>query len=466
MISAFLFSVGHNPAVSVRAGIVAVLVACVPGLAVAGAQNIPCSRPFIFQGAAVNVVVLPYTSAPGLATAGGIGDRLSGLLQLEVLRAIAKFGSVGAVQMVGSAADCDPDLVVAKLLGRTPGAAATVRKGHGLVVVWGRFYTERGNVFVQTFCRLLRSGIDETFELVAGGRPFSAQISAQAFACAPRKVTVADMANFEEQFLRSTIVRTAPQESASGNRMPSGPQPYWISDTQGDWMKIAAQNGLQGWIRLSGARDSWSLARWLPELTYIEGIVGYLRVRIAAQQSIPVRAEWVANATRAFSEYEATLDPQTKAPPEAGTLSTTSANWRTALSVAVQLQLRGILAATKPQATADDRVNAMNLFERATAMLQRDGSARNLLAVMQLSLAFGSSYPGLSPKRTADDLLQALSTDPGNPRLLANLRSAYEALLAQSASGASPLTPLTDEERRTVSERLDAIRQLRPVKPG
>ena len=105
----------------------------------------------------------------------------------------------------------------------------------------------------------------------------------------------------------------------------------------------------------------------------------------------------------------------------------------------------------------------MNLFERATAMLQRDGSARNLLAVMQLSLAFGSSYPGLSPKRTADDLLQALGTDPGNPRLLANLRSAYEALLAQSASGASPLT---DEERRTVSERLDAIKQLRPVKPG
>ena len=318
MTSTFLSLVGHNPAVSVRAGIVAILVACVPGLAVAGAQNIPCSRPFIFQGAAVNVVVLPYAPAPGLATAGGIGDRLSGLLQLEVLRAIAKFGSVGAVQMVGSAADCDPDLVVAKLLGRTPGAAATVRKGHGLVVVWGRFYSERGNVFVQTFCRLLRSGIDETFELVAGGRPFSAQISAQAFACAPRKVTVADMANFEEQFLRSTIVRTAPQESASGNRMPSGPQPYWISDTQGDWMKIAAQDGFQGWIRLSGARDSWSLARWLPELTYIEGIVGYLRFRIAAQQSIPVRAEWVANATRAFSEYEATLDPRRSRRPRPG----------------------------------------------------------------------------------------------------------------------------------------------------
>ena len=280
-----------SPAWRLRACLVAAIVASAPSLAEAGAQNIPCRQPFIFRDAAVNVVVLPYASAPGLPTAGGIGERLAGLMQLEVLRSIAKFGSVGAVQMVGSPADCDPDLVIGKLLGRVPGSPTTLRQGHGLVVVWGRFYNEGGNVFVQTFCRLIRAGADETFELVAGGRPFSAQISAQAFACAPRKVTVPDLKNFEEQFLRSTIVRAAPQESASGTPMPSAPQPYWISDTQGDWMKIASQGGIQGWIRLSGARDAWSLARWLPELTYIEGMAGYLRSRIAAKQPSAVRVD-------------------------------------------------------------------------------------------------------------------------------------------------------------------------------
>ncbi len=266
------------------------LVMCLARPSEAGVQNIPCRRPFVFQGAAVNVVVLPYQSAPGLTAAGDLGEHLAGLLQLEVLRAIAKFGSVGAVQMVGSEADCDPELVVAKLLGRTPGAAATVRKGHGLVVVWGRFYREGGNVFVQTFCRFLRSGITETLEITAAGRPFAGQISGQAFACAPRKVTVADLANFEQQFRRSTIVRQTPQETASGSPMPQGPLPYWISDTQGDWMKIASQDGMSGWIRLSGSTDSWSLVRWLPELTYIEGMVGYLRTRIAAQQGGAVRS--------------------------------------------------------------------------------------------------------------------------------------------------------------------------------
>ena len=124
----------------------------------AGAGNVPCTRPFIFSGAAVNVVVLPYESAPQLSSSGGLGERLAGLLQLELLRSIAKFGSVGAVQMVGAPKDCQPDVVIAKLLGQSPGAAATVRKGHGLIVVWGRIFNEGGNVFVQTFSRMLRFG--------------------------------------------------------------------------------------------------------------------------------------------------------------------------------------------------------------------------------------------------------------------------------------------------------------------
>lgn len=443
----------------VRAAQCCAMVALVMGVArpsEAGVQNIPCRRPFVFQGAAVNVVVLPYQSAPGLTAAGDLGEHLAGLLQLEVLRAIAKFGSVGAVQMVGSEADCDPELVVAKLLGRTPGAAATVRKGQGLVVVWGRFYREGGNVFVQTFCRFLRSGITETLEITAAGRPFAGQISGQAFACAPRKVTVADLANFEQQFRRSTIVRRTPQETASGDPMPQGPLPYWISDTQGDWMKISSE-GMSGWIRLSGSTDSWSLVRWLPELTYIEGMVGYLRTRIAAQQGVAVRSEWIESSARALSDYDSAAQvPATDGgPPVPG--------WRTGLSAAVQLQLRGIMTATGPRAGPDDYKAALQFFERAAAVLPQDGSARNLAAMMQLSIAFGSRQPGASPMLAADNLLKALSADPGNTLLLANLENAYEVLLAPQAAGSAALT---DDERRTVTERLATIKKIRAVKPG
>jgi hypothetical protein len=434
-------------------GLIVAIVICAPGVAEAGVQGIPCRSPFVFQTAAVNVVVLPYEAAQTVTTVGGLGDKLSSLLQMEILRSIAKFGSVGAVQMTGSSTDCNPDLVVAKLLGRTPGAKATLGKGQGLVVVWGRFYSQGGDVFVQTFCRFFRNGVEETFDVSVNGRRFSAPISAPAFACASWKVTVADLENFEAQFRRSTLLHSTPQDGSPGSQMPSQ-APYWISDTQGDWMKITIQNGTSGWIHLSGARDSWSLTRWLPELKYIEGLAGYLRARVSAAQSVPVRAEWIGSANQALMEYEASADALAKAGR--------SNSQRTALAGAVETQLRGILSTLRPDSTADDRATALRLFERAETMLPSDGNARNLRAVAQLSL-ISTGYPGLSLKQTAQDLLQALGADPGNSGLLASLEGAYELLLAAPRTG--PAT-LTDAERGEITERLAAIKEIRSAKKG
>jgi hypothetical protein len=448
----------------------------------AGVLNVPCRRPFIFEAAAVNVVVLPYESTSSPQVDAQMGARLSGLLQLEVLRSIAKFGSVGAVQLVGTPTECDPDVVTAKLLGSTPGATTTLRKGQGLVVVWGRFYSEGGSVFVQAFCRLLRAGVDETVELTVARQPFSGQISAQAFACAPRRVTTDDIVNFEREFARANVLREAPDENAGRARFQLDAAskdglPFWISDTRGDWMKITSQGLVDGWIRLSGTRDAWSLARWLPELAYIEGMVGYLRYRVAAQPPPPglkqpgpapsygwesrvaaqppgpVRAEWIEGASRALVDYEGSFAPSPTA-PEAGP----ALPWRTALAGVVELQLRGVLIASKPNATADDRVKALALFQRAASLLPHDPNARSLVAMMQLSLALDSGYPGLSPKQAVGDLLKALGSDPGNARLLANLRSAYQALLSPAVTS---VVALSEEERRSMSEHLEAIKQIR-----
>ena len=128
----------------------------------------------------------------------------------------------------------------------------------------------------------------------------------------------------------------------------------------------------------------------------------------------------------------------------------------------MQTQLRGILSSLRPEATSDERATALRLFERAEAMLPSDGNARNLRAVAQLSL-ISSGYPGISLKQTAQDLLQALSADPGNSGLLASLEGAYELLLAASKTGTATLT---DSERSEVTERLAAIKEIRTAKKG
>ena len=122
------------------------------------------------------------------------------------------------------------------------------------------------------------------------------------------------------------------------------------------------------------------------------------------------------------------------------------------------LQIRGILVAMKPGATVDDRLNALKLFESAAHVLPHDANARNLVAMMQLSLALDSGRPEFSPRQAASDLLQALGSDPGNRRVLANLQSAYLALLSPPAADA---VPLTEDERRSLSAQLAALKQIR-----
>lgn len=430
---------------------VGLVLAGLSGIAEAGVQGVPCRQPFIFKDAAVNVVVLPYESVPGLPSSGDLGTKLSALIQMETLRSIARFGSVGAVQMIGTPDECNPDLVVARLLGRTPGATAALQKGRGLIVVWGRFFSRDGTVFVQTFCRLLRGGSDETLDVTVKEHRFSAQISAQAFACPPRKVTMADLQNFEESFHQAMVLHDRPDLTSSGGSLPRESMPYWITATQGDWMQIKAREGLEGWVRLGGAADAWSLVRWLPELKFVEGMAGYLRTRVEVPQAPAVRPEWSDSATRALREYEAASgrQPAVAADAEYSTLPNALAN-------AVQLQLRGIMMASKPNAESADSAAALSLFERAETLLPHDGHARNLAAIMRL--AVGGETPSSDlVKQTAADLLQALSAEPGNTRLLANLQSAYEILLAPTEGS----TVLTEPERSEFTDRLATIKQIR-----
>jgi hypothetical protein len=91
-------------------------------------------------------------------------------------------------------------------------------------------------------------------------------------------------------------------------------------------------------------------------------------------------------------------------------------------------------------------------------VLPHDANARNLVAMMQLSLALDSGRPEFSPRQAASALLQALGADPGNARLLANLKSAYQALLSPPAASA---VALTEDERRSFSEQLAALKQIR-----
>jgi hypothetical protein len=126
----------------------------------------------------------------------------------------------------------------------------------------------------------------------------------------------------------------------------------------------------------------------------------------------------------------------------------------------VHFQLRGLIFTLKPGDTATDRAAALAMFQRAAALAAHDTNAHNLVTTMQFALALGSEGSALSevrPLAITDHMLQTLGREPDNPLLLANLQSAYRALLARP-----PADALTPDERRRVNRRLRALDGVDP----
>jgi hypothetical protein len=140
-----------------RRWLVALTLLALPAHAWAIEIAVPCARPSVFSGAAVNVVVLPYSVPPSVRSSSAVGEQLGALVQLETVLSIAKYGSIGVTQLVGDAQDeCTPEIVLDKLLGRQGGARETMRPGSGLILIWGRIFESGADLYLQSFVQFLR----------------------------------------------------------------------------------------------------------------------------------------------------------------------------------------------------------------------------------------------------------------------------------------------------------------------
>ena len=129
-----------------------------------------CSNPSVFPGAAINVIILPYSTETPRHTLGEAAQKFTMLMQLEILFSLLKYESVGVKRLVATqeemkSGECGPERVLAMLLGQQPGARETLRKGHGLILVWGTFYEEGENLYHQTYVRFLRSDVQKNIFL-------------------------------------------------------------------------------------------------------------------------------------------------------------------------------------------------------------------------------------------------------------------------------------------------------------
>jgi hypothetical protein len=427
-----------------------------PALVWAQPIGVGCSRPVVSPDAVINVVVLPY-SQPASFGRSPIGEQLAGLIELETMLTLAKLGSVGTVHLFHDAPGaCVPDLVYDKLMGRRPGAQRPLIPGRGFILIWGRIFQSGPDLFIQSFIRFGRRQADEAVAVEVRGQRLTGRLSTQVFACAPRKVSVADLTTVQQQIAAASIIRVAPSPSAPPAPQPPVPMPSLITEVKGDWMQVQFMNPnaprqrtqFNGWVQ---ARGTESLRRQMPEMYFVEGVAQYLAVRVPGSRVVADTT--LQNADAAIARY-------LEAWGENAVLGSDAAAGGTPLAVAVPRQLRAFISLIRRRPTDDAPLaEARAQFERAASLVPQSSHARNLVILTRIAQTYLNPSADQPPRQFVDDVRGILGSDPGNRTILENLRAIYDLVLASvpNAPASWGLTPADREQLTKQRESLEGL---------
>jgi hypothetical protein len=410
----------------------------------------------------VNVIVLPFSLPPSLRGSAEAGAQLTALVQLETMLAIAKYGSIAVTQLVGDAGnECSPDIVLDKLLGRQSGARETMRQGSGLILIWGRIFESGSDLFLQSFIQFLRPGTAESVDVAVRDRTLKGTLSTQAFACAPRKISIKDIQDIQRQLRSTRLLYTSPSNRSPSVKFPetTGTLAFWVTDLRDDWVQIepidrgSDQTFERGWLHVRATDAPWSLRAKMPELYFVEGVTGYLMARVRSNSPTIFDAS-LQGAENALARY-------TNAWGVSAVLGSDPTTNGTPLAVAVPRQLRGFIALLRGRGADAGLVDARAQFERAAALAAHSSDARNLSTITQVAQTF--RQPALAtqtPRRFIDDVRALLGSDPGNETVLANLAAIYDLVLTAVPDAPASWT-LSAAERDQLSKQRESLKALK-----
>ena len=436
-----------------------------------GVINIPCDRPFVFREATVNVVVLPFAMPRRDSEAA---NRLSLLVQREVLLAITKFGSVGSIQLTQTREHpCLPETVRSQLLGERVGAQSIIEPGHALILFWGRIVEDKDVVYAQVFVDFQRRGVRERLDIPIAGSRLVGVLGQQGFAGPQRRIDRDVLKRIDDYAARNAVLYAAPDDhSAKTTIPPEVPFYYYVTAVKGDWMRVVAftpdhppagpvqpgQSVLgEKWVKARAVSPEWNLRSVVPELAFVEGVAGYFTLRELidrATQTDPSSGQSLTAASmRAFDEYAENLRRNGLKAKE----SLIDEQYASARAVTLELQgmLRMLSAGNRP---AEVRA-ARALFAAASRLQPANADTRNLTLMADLWLSQQGPQAVDEPLRAADALLDTLGLAPDNAEVSANLRTAYKWLLGKELPRPPSWAPLSSDSQARMERTLNALEE-------
>ena len=422
--------------------------------AFAGAPHMDCSKPFIYPESDVNTVVLPYSYAGGNQRLNETGRRISLLIQADTLLHIMPYGRIASVQLEpspGAEAECEPQVVLGKLLGKNPNYRE-IKPGKGLVLIWGLIYEEGGDIFLKTFATALRRDAPDSAELKFGKWTFVTSPSARVVAFPPRKISHSMLNEIEAKYSSADRVYSDPSEDAQSRALPRANCPtcspgetqgYYVDRKQGDWLHVrwfgANNDSDAGWIRAQSDLAGHSLDSFMPELNFIRASVGYLAFRMAPTSPEAPRLRDLATA--GFKQYLKS-DEQGQAE----------------VASAVALELCGIMRVLGG-GSPENWNEAIGYFETAHRLVPENPEARNVLAVGHIYQDWIAGTQLERSKERAQELIDATLLKPNDPVPVKNLASYYQLLLPKAREVTNEPSPKA-LSLGDIQKRLDKIAAL------
>jgi hypothetical protein len=410
--------------------------------------------PTAFEGAEVNVVVLPYfQSGPSSLELNALGGQLALLVKLETLYKALSYDHWGVILLTGDKRACDPDRIARELLSR-------IHPAGRLLLIWGRLYQQDQDVYAQTFARSYRKPLpSETaprpeIEIQVGGKTFQARIDAQQFsfppALLPVKVIDAITANYE----KAAYIYDSPSLSAPKHRLPledfrkcdtcPNALAFTVEDKTEDWIHVRPREGRDGYL-LAHVEQGMTLTEHMPEVDFVQGLMGFVRYAPSfSEAQTPKSSSGMQVAEQSLTDYakraEVDEEPETKA---------------------VALQLSGILEFDRK------RVPSSEQFDSAYQLVPYSSNARNLAAMFRMYRDYSLPGRNIRARDTANDFIAAIALEPRNELVLENLQNFYELLESQTGQDRiSPGTAIPADEIDAQLVKLRTIIQRLGEKPA
>ena len=364
-----------------------------------------CDEPAGFAGP-VQVFVLQYGFEPSAVDADPrlveTARRLSYLMQLDVL-ANDSYGSIASILLQEDRSDsCRAGVVQNRLL-----ELGALRPGQAVGIVWGRVYREGDEVLVQTYLRFLRVDpderrfADERFAVVLSDPELRLEgsLPTQSIAFAPRRLSAERLDRIDADWREAARLYDRPDASGSARELPPPEErfAYFVREVTPDgWLGIELSQGAgSGWLK-ADPEVGRSLRELLPELDFVEGVIGYLSYR----QALDDRGFPGPPAPWMLERIERRLARFIEPPADASALALT------------------LLGALQAFTTPDQAAAGLELLREALRQQPEDGRLRNLVAMAELRQCCAGDGTGPALKQVPQMLLAGLAVDPNNAEVL------------------------------------------------